>query len=182
MVRQVSIRALDNVLDATLWPLLGRREEARNKRRVGLGFTGMGNTLTMLNLRYDSEAGRAWLPTSRVQCATAPTALRRKSPRRRAAFPLFDAEQFLAEPHCASRLPEDIKAGRSASTVCATRTCCRSPRPERSRSRSPPMPRAASSRRFPGPTCARSACPTAASRSTRSRTMPTACTATWAAT
>ena len=26
-------------------------------------------------------------------------------------FPLFDAEQFLAEPHCASRLPEQLKAG-----------------------------------------------------------------------
>ena len=33
-------------------------DEAANKRRIGLGFTGLGNTLTMLGLRYDSDAGR----------------------------------------------------------------------------------------------------------------------------
>ncbi|MGZ8256064.1 MAG: adenosylcobalamin-dependent ribonucleoside-diphosphate reductase, partial [Burkholderiaceae bacterium] len=57
-VTRVSIRALDNVLDATLWPLPEQEQEADNKRRIGLGFTGLGNTLTMLNLRYDSEPAR----------------------------------------------------------------------------------------------------------------------------
>ena len=57
-VAKVSTRALDNVLDATLWPLEEQAQEAANKRRIGLGFTGLGNTLTMLGLRYDSDAGR----------------------------------------------------------------------------------------------------------------------------
>ena len=35
-----------------------RADEAANKRRIGLGFTGLGNALTMLGLRYDSDAGR----------------------------------------------------------------------------------------------------------------------------
>ncbi len=56
-VTKVSVRALDNVLDVTLWPLEEQAKEADNKRRIGLGFTGLGNTLTMLGLRYDSEAG-----------------------------------------------------------------------------------------------------------------------------
>ena len=49
---------LDNVLDVTVWLLPQQQQEARNKRRVGLGFTGLGDALVMLNLRYDTpEAG-----------------------------------------------------------------------------------------------------------------------------
>ena len=50
---------LDNVLDATHWPLEQQQAEARNKRRVGLGFTGLGDALVMLGLRYDSAEARA---------------------------------------------------------------------------------------------------------------------------
>ena len=53
-VAQVAMRMLDNVLDVTVWPLPQQQEEARNKRRVGLGFTGLGDALVMLNLRYDT--------------------------------------------------------------------------------------------------------------------------------
>ncbi len=106
----VSIRALDNVLDATLWPLPAQADEARNKRRVGLGFTGMGNTLTMLNLRYDSDEGRGLAADiTRAMRDGALCGLRRHR-RRKGRFPLFDADKMLAAPHCASRLPEDIKA------------------------------------------------------------------------
>ena len=54
----MAIRMLDNVLDVTPWPLPAQAAEARNKRRVGLGFTGLGDALVMLNQRYDSEAAR----------------------------------------------------------------------------------------------------------------------------
>ena len=54
----VATRMLDNVLDVTVWPLPQQQQEARNKRRVGLGFTGLGDALVMLNLRYDSDAAR----------------------------------------------------------------------------------------------------------------------------
>ena len=50
---------LDNVLDATVWPLDQQAQEARNKRRIGLGFTGLGDALIMLGLRYDTEAARS---------------------------------------------------------------------------------------------------------------------------
>src|SRR5262249_12885636 len=41
-VVEVSVRMLDNVLDVTAWPLKAQHEEAKAKRRVGLGFTGLG--------------------------------------------------------------------------------------------------------------------------------------------
>jgi len=58
-VVEISVRMLDDVLDVTPWPLEAQRAEATAKRRVGLGFTGMGDALTMLRLRYDTDAARA---------------------------------------------------------------------------------------------------------------------------
>jgi ribonucleoside-diphosphate reductase alpha chain len=57
-VAQVAVRMLDNVLDTTVWPLPQQQEEARRKRRIGLGFTGLGDALVMLNLRYDEAPAR----------------------------------------------------------------------------------------------------------------------------
>jgi ribonucleoside-diphosphate reductase alpha chain len=109
-VTRVSIRALDNVLDATLWPLPEQAQEAANKRRIGLGFTGLGNTLTMMGLRYDSEQARALAADITRTMRDAAYAASVENAREKGAFPLFDADRFLQEPHCASRLPEDIKA------------------------------------------------------------------------
>ncbi|HPA90766.1 MAG TPA: adenosylcobalamin-dependent ribonucleoside-diphosphate reductase [Quisquiliibacterium sp.] len=106
----LAVRALDNVLDLTLWPLPAQEREAREKRRIGLGFTGLGNALTMLKLRYDSEdARRMAARISQVMRDTAYEASVALA-REKGAFPLFDAEQYLAEPHAASRLPDALKA------------------------------------------------------------------------
>lgn len=51
---RVAVRFLDNVLDATRYPLQVQREEALSKRRIGVGITGLGNMLQMLGLRYGS--------------------------------------------------------------------------------------------------------------------------------
>src|SRR5207249_4460685 len=59
------VRALDNVLDLTFWPLPQQRDEAAAKRRIGVGFTGMGNALALLCLRYDlpEETSKGIEPT-----------------------------------------------------------------------------------------------------------------------
>ena len=58
----IQVRALDNVLDVTFWLLDKQRAEAAAKHRIGMGFTGLGNTLAMLKLRYDRAEGRAMAP------------------------------------------------------------------------------------------------------------------------
>jgi ribonucleoside-diphosphate reductase alpha chain len=58
-VTKVAVRMLDDVLDATVWPLPQQKQEADDKRRIGLGFTGLGDALIMLGLRYDTEEARA---------------------------------------------------------------------------------------------------------------------------
>ncbi|MBA2412124.1 MAG: adenosylcobalamin-dependent ribonucleoside-diphosphate reductase, partial [Burkholderiaceae bacterium] len=116
-ISKVSTRALDNVLDATLWPLQEQADEASNKRRIGLGFTGLGNALTMLGLRYDSDAGRSMAADiARTMRDSAYEASARLA-QEKGSFPLFDAEKFLASPHCASRLPEELKSEIRASGI-----------------------------------------------------------------
>src|SRR5262249_40587690 len=66
-VVHASVRMLDNVLEVTKWPLGQQYKEAMAKRRVGLGFTGLGDALAMLRLRYDTEEARAM--ASRISAA-----------------------------------------------------------------------------------------------------------------
>jgi ribonucleoside-diphosphate reductase alpha chain len=106
---RVAVRMLDNVLDVTAWPLPEQQQEAQNKRRVGLGYTGLGDALVMLGLRYDTAEARAF--AADITCimrdesylASVDLAVER------GAFPLLDAAQYLAAPRFASRLPDEIK-------------------------------------------------------------------------
>lgn len=106
----VAVRMLDNVLDQTTWPLEEQDREAQAKRRIGLGFTALGDTLIMLGLRYDSEEARAMATKiSKGLCDEAYRASIELA-KERGAFPLFDAEKYLASGF-AMRLPDDIRAG-----------------------------------------------------------------------
>ncbi|MDR1849804.1 MAG: adenosylcobalamin-dependent ribonucleoside-diphosphate reductase [Zoogloeaceae bacterium] len=109
-VVRVSTRMLDNVLDATHWPLPQQQQEAANKRRIGLGFTGLGDTLVMLRLRYDQPEARAM--AARVSEFMRDTAYLAsvELARERGAFPLFNAELYLSGGSFAARLPSEIKA------------------------------------------------------------------------
>ena len=49
------VRALDNVIDRTIYPLLQQEQEAKNKRRMGLGVTGLANAAEMCGHPYGSE-------------------------------------------------------------------------------------------------------------------------------
>jgi ribonucleoside-diphosphate reductase alpha chain len=104
------VRALDNVLDVTFWPLEQQRAESAAKRRIGVGFTGMGNTLAMLCQRYDREEGRVTAAkiAERMRDAayTASVALAQE----KGKFPKFDAKGYLTPGTFASRLPDAIKA------------------------------------------------------------------------
>jgi ribonucleoside-diphosphate reductase alpha chain len=105
----LQVRALDNVLDLTWWPLDQQLKESQSKRRIGVGFTGMGNTLTLLNLRYDSAEGRqmAALIAERMRNAAYRASV--ELAKEKGAFPLFNADGYLKDGTFASRLPEDIQ-------------------------------------------------------------------------
>lgn len=105
----LQVRALDNVLDLTHWPLPQHQQEARSKRRIGVGFTGLGDTLVMLGLRYDSAPGREMAARIAMALRDATYAASIELARERGPFPLFDAHAYLAEGTFASRLPAPLK-------------------------------------------------------------------------
>jgi len=103
------VRALDNVLDVTFWPLPQQQAESAAKRRIGVGFTGMGNTLAMLCKRYDRQDGRDMAVQIAERMRNAAYRASIELAKEKGAFPKFKAEGYLAKGTFASRLPEDIQ-------------------------------------------------------------------------
>jgi len=108
-VIDTSVRMLDNVLDATHWPLEQQLKEAQNKRRVGLGFTGLGDALIMLKLRYDTDAAREMATKISEYMRDRSYLYSVELAKERGAFPLFNADMYLSGGNFASRLPQEVK-------------------------------------------------------------------------
>lgn len=89
------VRAMDNVIDRTTYPLKEQEDEAKNKRRMGLGVTGIANAAESLGYRYGSDAYLDFqdyvLSTLRNTSYLVSTELAvEKGP-----FPLFDKEKYI---------------------------------------------------------------------------------------
>src|SRR6185369_13739436 len=106
---RVAVRMLDNVLDISFWPLPQQADEAASKRRIGLGFTGLGDALVMLNLRYDTAPARAAARRIAEVMRDAAYIASSELADERGAFPLFNADLFLSRGTFASRLPAALK-------------------------------------------------------------------------
>ncbi|MGA0609248.1 adenosylcobalamin-dependent ribonucleoside-diphosphate reductase [Caldimonas sp. KR1-144] len=106
---KLAVRMLDNVLDVSVWPLARQAQEARDKRRIGLGFTGLGDALVMLGLRYDSAEARAAAARIAQLLRDAAYAASAELAVERGAFPLFNADLLLRRGTFASRLPAELK-------------------------------------------------------------------------
>ncbi len=91
-----AVRMMDNVVDASKFPLEAQAQEAAAKRRIGLGVTGLADALLMMGLRYGSE--EAARQTDRWMHAIARAAYLASVDlaREKGAFPLFEADKFLA--------------------------------------------------------------------------------------
>lgn len=105
----VQVRMLDNVLDATVWPLPEQQREAQQKRRIGVGFTGLGDALILLGLHYASDAGLQQAASIARAMRDAAYAASVELAREKGAFPLFNAKQYLKSGF-AKRLPKELRA------------------------------------------------------------------------
>ncbi len=105
----IQVRMLDNVLDATVWPLPEQHKESQQKRRIGVGFTGLGDALIMLGLKYNSEAGVKQGEEIARNMRDAAYLASVELAKEKGAFPLFDADKYLASGFT-QRLPEAIRA------------------------------------------------------------------------
>ncbi len=103
-----AIRMMDNVVDASKFPLDAQAAEAQAKRRIGLGVTGLADALLMCGLKYGSEdAARQtdeWLHAIARAAYLASVELAKE----KGAFPLFDAEPYLASG-AMQAMDEDVR-------------------------------------------------------------------------
>lgn len=103
-----AVRMMDNVVDASEFPLPQQAQEAQAKRRIGLGVTGLADALLMAGLRYGSdEAARQtdrWLHAIARTAYLASVELAKE----KGAFPLFDADPFLASD-AMMQMDEDVR-------------------------------------------------------------------------
>ncbi|MGB7205628.1 MAG: adenosylcobalamin-dependent ribonucleoside-diphosphate reductase [Anderseniella sp.] len=108
-VTTIAIRMLDNVVDVSNYPLEQQAAEARDKRRIGLGVTGLANALVMCGLKYghDDAAATAknWMQAIERAAYLASTELALE----KGSFPLFDRDAYLASGHV-RELDDDVRA------------------------------------------------------------------------
>jgi ribonucleoside-diphosphate reductase alpha chain len=106
----IATRFLDDVIDASRFPLPKQQGSARSTRRIGLGITGLADALVMLGLNYDSNRARdAAADMIRGICHAAYRASIDIG-RGKGAFPAFDRERFLSAAFVTT-LPADIRDG-----------------------------------------------------------------------
>ncbi|MDH5445961.1 MAG: adenosylcobalamin-dependent ribonucleoside-diphosphate reductase [Gammaproteobacteria bacterium] len=106
----IATRLMDNVVDVSHFPMSAQQQQAQATRRLGLGITGLADTLLMLGLQYGSETARH-LAAEVMQCICH-TAYRTsiKLAKEKGSFPLLNKEKFLATPFI-KNMPEDIQQG-----------------------------------------------------------------------
>lgn len=104
-----AVEMLDKVLDKTRWPLPQQASEASNKRRIGLGYLGLGDAMAMVGIRYDSQKGAEFAQHVTEVLRDAAYMASVNLAKTLGAFPYFDADKYLEEGTFASRLPEKIK-------------------------------------------------------------------------
>ena len=107
-ITATAVRMLDNVIDISNYPLEAQAHEARSKRRIGLGVTGLADALAMCGLRYGSpeaaKVAKDWMHQIERAAYLASTSLAAE----KGAFPLFDRDAYLASGHV-KELDADVR-------------------------------------------------------------------------
>jgi ribonucleoside-diphosphate reductase alpha chain len=105
----LAVRMLDNVIDVSRFPLAQQESEAKAKRRIGLGVTGLADALIFCGVRYGSAEAvrltRQWLAAVQrlSYLASADIAAEKGS------FPLFDRARYLSG-ETVKALSEDVRS------------------------------------------------------------------------
>ncbi len=104
----LAVRFLDNVIDLSRFPLPAQREQSHGSRRIGLGITGLADTLILLGLHYGSKAARECAAS--VMETICHTAYRTsvELAKEKGPFPFLQIERYLARPFIRS-LPAEIR-------------------------------------------------------------------------
>ncbi|MAQ84536.1 MAG: ribonucleoside-diphosphate reductase, adenosylcobalamin-dependent [Maritimibacter sp.] len=103
-----AVRMMDNVVDASRFPLPQQEAEARAKRRIGLGVTGLADALLMTGLRYGSDEAARQTERWLHRIARAAYLASARIAAEKGSFPLYDADKFLASGSLV-HMDDDVK-------------------------------------------------------------------------
>ncbi|GAA6177626.1 adenosylcobalamin-dependent ribonucleoside-diphosphate reductase [Sulfitobacter pacificus] len=103
-----AVRMMDNVVDVSKFPLPEQEREAQAKRRIGLGVTGLADALLMVSQRYGSDEAAAQTEAWMKAIARAAYLASVDLAKEKGAFPLFDAEAYLASGTMA-QMDDDVR-------------------------------------------------------------------------
>lgn len=104
---KIAVRMLDNVYDVAIFPLEAQARTARLSRRLGIGLTGLGDGLAMLNVRYDSDTAFALAGEIMKTICHAAYLASVKIATEKGSFAQFDADAYLRSAFAAT-LPDPI--------------------------------------------------------------------------
>ena len=93
---RIAVRMMDNVVDVSKFPLPEQKEEALNKRRIGLGVTGLADALALGGIVYGSDEAVEWTDKVMKFISVAAYQASIDLAKEKGAFPLFDADKYLA--------------------------------------------------------------------------------------
>lgn len=107
---RVAIRMMDNVVDVSRFPLEAQEKEAKAKRRIGLGVTGLASAMALAGIKYGSDESVKF--TNRIMKLVAVEAYRASIDlaKEKGSFPLLDVEAFLASGNM-QNMPQEIRDG-----------------------------------------------------------------------
>jgi ribonucleoside-diphosphate reductase alpha chain len=92
----LAVRMMDNVVDVSKFPLPQQEHEAKAKRRIGLGVTGLADALIQCNARYGTKDAVALTETWMREIRRAAYMASVEIAKEKGAFPLYDREKYLA--------------------------------------------------------------------------------------
>ncbi|HEY1720056.1 MAG TPA: adenosylcobalamin-dependent ribonucleoside-diphosphate reductase [Magnetospirillaceae bacterium] len=105
---RTAVRLLDDVIEVSNYPLPEHQHEARTKRRIGLGVTGLADALIMCRARYGGREAvkltERWMSLLRREAYLASTELAKE----KGPFPLFDRDKYL-QGESVQELDADVK-------------------------------------------------------------------------
>lgn len=92
----VDVRAMDNVIDETCYPLPQQEVEAKSKRRMGLGITGLANALSYLGIEYGSKEAQEFTSKLMQFIANKAYLASAELAKEKGTFPAYDKEKYLS--------------------------------------------------------------------------------------
>ncbi len=95
-VVRIAVRMMDNVIDVSEFPSPSQRFEAKSKRRIGLGITGLGSALALQGTSYGSQDAQDWEHGVMHMIAEEAYMTSTELAKEKGAFPALDKQKYLS--------------------------------------------------------------------------------------